>query len=145
MLFDELTKYKLNGHFFFEAHQNLEEMCNAPTDKSGVYLIYRLAHGRVELVYIGSSGTKNKDGTLKTRTAGFGGLKDSIVNGKQFGASRKTTVPVAMKLQKTDALDIYWYVTHDENHKDFPHDVESMLLRLINQNIGSIPKWNKKF
>lgn len=50
-MFDELTKYKHNDHFFFEAKQKLSEVCNAPTDKSGVYIIYKLARGKVEMVY----------------------------------------------------------------------------------------------
>jgi len=98
-MFDELTKYKHNDHFFFEASQKLAEVCNAPTDKSGVYLIYRLAKGKIQLVYIGSSGQKNKDGTIKTPTAGLGGIKDRLVNGKQFGGSRKVTLPLVMKMQ----------------------------------------------
>jgi len=29
-MFDELTKYKNNGHFFFERGQTLSKVCNAP-------------------------------------------------------------------------------------------------------------------
>lgn len=144
-MFDELTKYKHNDHFFFEATQKLSEVCNAPTDKSGVYIIYKLARGKVEMVYIGSSGQKNKDGTIKTRTAGLGGIKDRLVNGKQFGGSRKVTLPIVMKLQKIDALDIYWYVTYDENHKDFPKVIESILIKKFHSVYGRLPEWNKEF
>ena len=144
-MFDELTKYKHNDHFFFEANQKLIEVCNAPTDKSGVYLIYKLAKGRVELIYIGASGQKNKDGTIKTRTAGLGGLKDRLVNEKQFGGARKVTFSLVMKLQKIDALDIYWYVTHDNNHKNFPRDIEAMLIEKFHSIYGRLPEWNKEF
>ncbi|MDP9230928.1 MAG: hypothetical protein M3O67_09700 [Bacteroidota bacterium] len=51
-MFDELTKYKHNDHFFFEATQKLPVVCNTPTDKSGVYIIYKLAREKVELIYI---------------------------------------------------------------------------------------------
>lgn len=64
-MFDELTKYKHNDHFFFEATQKIREVCNAPTDKSGLYTIYKLAKGKIELIYIGSSGQNNKNGTIK--------------------------------------------------------------------------------
>jgi len=144
-MFDELTKYKHNDHFFFKATQKLAEVCNAPTDKSGVYLIYRLAKGKITLVYIGSSGQKNKDGTIKTRTAGLGGIKDRLVNGKQFGGSRKVTFPIVMKLQKIDALDIYWWVTHDNNHQDFPRDIEKILIEKFHSIYGTLPEWNKEF
>jgi len=86
MLFDELNKYKRNDHFFFIGKKSLEEVCNAPKDRSGVYLVYALAHGKIELVYIGSSGKMQKDGTLKHRK---GGLYDRIVNGKQFDRPRR--------------------------------------------------------
>lgn len=144
-MFAELEKYKHNDHFFFEATQKLSQVCNAPTDKSGVYIIYKLAKGKIEMVYIGSSGQKNKDGTLKTRKAGLGGLKDRLINGKQFGGSRKVTLPIVMKLQKIDALDIYWYVTYDDNHQDFPRDIEVMLIKKFHAVYGRLPEWNKEF
>lgn len=34
-MFDELTKYKNNKHFFFTANQELENVCDAPKNKSG--------------------------------------------------------------------------------------------------------------
>ncbi|MBK6340659.1 MAG: hypothetical protein IPF63_14110 [Bacteroidetes bacterium] len=56
-MFDELNKYKQNDHFFFKPTDNLGKVCNAPTDKSGVYVIHALKGGRVELIYIGRSGS----------------------------------------------------------------------------------------
>ncbi len=84
-MFDELAKYKHKSHFFFKATDNLIEVCNAPSDKSGVYIVYALVKGRIELVYIGRSGKKESDGTIFIRKANLGGIKDSIVNGHQFG------------------------------------------------------------
>jgi len=34
-MFDELNKYK-SDHFFFNSNDNMMQVCNAPTDKSGV-------------------------------------------------------------------------------------------------------------
>ena len=34
-MFDELTKYKNNNHFFFTEKEELENVCNAPKNKSG--------------------------------------------------------------------------------------------------------------
>ena len=48
-MFDELNKYKHNDHFFFKPTDNLNSVCNAPTDKSGVYIIYELKKGRIPL------------------------------------------------------------------------------------------------
>ena len=55
-MFDELNKYEDNDHFFFEANNELATVCNAPTDKVGVYLVYALERGKINLVYIGMSG-----------------------------------------------------------------------------------------
>ena len=52
-MFDELEKYKNNDHFFFDEREPLSEVCNAPKDKSGVYVVYELVRGKVNLVYIG--------------------------------------------------------------------------------------------
>jgi hypothetical protein len=74
-MFDLLKKYEYAGHFFFSASDDMEEVCNAPADKAGVYLVYMLRKGKIELVYIGSSGTVKEDGKLHMRE---GGLKERI-------------------------------------------------------------------
>ncbi|NLP59508.1 hypothetical protein, partial [Lutibacter sp. B1] len=84
-MFDELEKYKTNGHFFFEKNDDLREFCNAPKSGIGIYLIYALKKGKIELVYIGSTGKITQNGMIKTRK---GGIYDRLVNGKQFGEIR---------------------------------------------------------
>src|ERR1035437_1633713 len=105
-MFDELKKYKNKDHFFLMPHLKLEDQCNAPTDKSGVFIIHTLAKGKIDMVCIGSSGKKNIDGSINTITTGLGGLKETLVNGRQFGDSRKITFPIRMKLHEIDGLDI---------------------------------------
>lgn len=142
-MFDELTKYKDNGHFFFEAKQNLIDVCNAPKDKSGLYVIYKLANNKVELIYIGISGRKGKDGNIIHRK---GGLRGRFLTGKQFGDLRSKTWKIKMEAQKIKALDIYWYVTHDDDtYKDFPRDIEKILIEKFHSLYGRLPDWNKKF
>ena len=75
--------------------KNLKNVCNAPKNKSGVYIVYELKNGKIELVYIGSSGKVQNNGEIKHRNDG---LYDSIVNGHQFG---KTPGKESWK-QKTD-------------------------------------------
>ena len=53
-MFDELEKYNTNGHFFFQPDHELAKVSNAPKDFDGLYLIYALERGRVNLVYIGT-------------------------------------------------------------------------------------------
>jgi hypothetical protein len=90
-MFDELTKYQSTDHFFFRPVDNLGQVCNASTDKSGVYVVYALKDGRIELIYIGCSGKIKPDGELFIRKAGLCGIKDRLVNGKQFGRPRRNS------------------------------------------------------
>ena len=143
-MFDELQKYKQTNHFFFQATDKLREICNAPTDKSGVYLVYALKNGKIELIYIGCSGKLEKDGTIFIRKAGLGGMKDRIVNGHQFGkVPRRISWIKQMIEEKIEALDVYWYVTHDSNFSDNPREIENKLLRKHSVVYGRLPKWNK--
>ena len=141
-MFDELEKYKNNDHFFFKADQDLETVCNAPTDKSGVYLIYQLKDGKIELVFIGRSGKKNLNGDLLIRKSGLGGLKDRIVNGKQFGKPRKLSWKSIMQSENIEALDIYWYATHNTKYQDCPKKLKNKLLQIYYEIYGNFPKWN---
>jgi hypothetical protein len=53
-MFAGLDEYKEYGRFTFDSTMSLSVACNAPKDKSGIYLVYALAEGQIELVYIGS-------------------------------------------------------------------------------------------
>jgi len=102
-MFDELEAYKNHDHFFLNRDQSLAETCNAPKDIAGVYVVYRLANGGIDLVYIGSSGKITNNGKLKIRK---GGLYDRIVSGKQFGEPRQISWSKKMENDDIDALDI---------------------------------------
>lgn len=96
-MFQEPKKYKENNHFFFVATKELANVCNAPKDKDGVFKVLELRNGNINLVYIGYSNT--------------GGLFNEIVNGLHFDKNpRKIGWTYQMIKDKTDALDIYWYV-----------------------------------
>ncbi|MEO6149240.1 MAG: hypothetical protein ABIN95_05830 [Mucilaginibacter sp.] len=143
-MFDELVRYKNHGHFFLKQTDHLSNACNAPTNKSGIYLVYALQGGKINLIYIGRSGKMNNDGTIFVRKAGLGGLKDRIVNGHQFGKiPRKKSWLNQILLEKIEALDIYWYATHDENTNDCPIEIEKILLSKYFNLYGTLPKWNK--
>jgi len=143
-MFEELKKYKLTDHFFFRPTDNLRLVCNAPTDKSGVYNIYSLEDGKIELIYIGCSGRVKTDGKLFIRKAGLGGLKDRLVNGKQFGEPRRNSWRAKMSEEKIEALDIYWYVTHDNSFVDCPRILENRLLQQHLNTFGRLPRWNNE-
>lgn len=137
-MFDELTKYKNNGHFFFERGQTLSQVCNAP-EKAGVYYILMLRKGKIELVYIGASGTINQKGEFKTQ------LLRGRLNNKQNGTKRQMFFEEIMLKNEIDALDIYWFVTFDKDNQHLPSYVEAVLLQKHFEIYGCLPAWNKCF
>lgn len=143
-MYDELQNYS-SGHFFFKPTEKLISVCNAPTDKAGIYVVYALSQGRKELVYVGRSGKKRKDGGIQVRIAGCGGIKDRIVNGKHFNrVARRRSWPLQMLLERIEMLAVHWYVTYDDHHCDCPEDVERLLLEEHKHLYGRLPRWNKR-
>jgi len=59
-MFDLLNEYPNNGSFKFKSTDSLNDVCNAPTNKSGVYIVIAFIGGEQELIYIGRSGKKDK-------------------------------------------------------------------------------------
>jgi hypothetical protein len=140
-MFDQLNKYKKNDHFFFNSIDSLEEKCNAPAEMDGVYLVYELKNGRINLVYVGASG-KRVIGPLKD---GLIGLKESIINGLiPAKTPRSQAWPVKMLSENIDALDIYWWVTYKGNLKDHPESVANTILNSHRRMFDELPTWNKK-
>ena len=148
MEFAELKKYKINGIFSYEPHESLKERCNAPYDNSGVYLIYKVVQGEEKLIYIGSSGLRNKEGNLKHRN---GGMNDRLVNGyhpNRFGElkriKRHKAFPKQMLVENIEKIKIYWWVTYDGEFSNFPTDVEARLKNLYLAKYGKLPDWHQK-
>jgi hypothetical protein len=143
-LFPELDKYIKKGNFEFSPNDNLNQVCNAPRDKSGVYFVYAKNREKTKLVYIGRSGEVRKDGSLFIRKAGLGGMKDRLINGKQFGEARRNSWKSKMLEDNIDALVIYWYVTHKKEFVDCPKKLESKLLERFSSKYGKLPDWNNE-
>lgn len=126
-MFQEPKNYNDNDHFFFEADKELEKVCNAPKDKDGAFKVLELCNGKINLVYIGYSIS--------------GGLFNEIVNGIHYDKNpRKIGWAYQMLKNKTDALDIYWYVT---NGKDEQKKEQVTMLKDFVEQTGKMPKWNK--
>ena len=140
-MFDILTKYKNNGYFDFEPDDKLVSVCNAPTNKSGVYLVWNsTCNGNKELIYIGRSG-KKENGKIVHRKAGLGGIKDRLVNGHQFGKfPRKRIWPIIMLQYGIKKLTVSWFDTENDD----PVEVERLLLNEILHISGSLPVWNNQ-
>ena len=141
-MFKQLDKYKSNGHFFFSKNEELKSTCNAPINGIGVYVVYALKGGKIELIYIGSSGKILQNGKKKIR---IGGIADRIVNGKQFGEPRRKSWKSKIIAENIEALDIYWYETFDKKNNDIPSTIEGILIQQFYHIYGVLPKWNKEF
>jgi hypothetical protein len=136
-MFDETKKYKKTGHFFLRSEGKLESACNAPKNSNGIFIVYRLSHGRIDLVFIGSSVKIQKNGSLKKTDS----LYNSIVNDAQFGITWINKI----KNDGIDGLDIYWYETFNQTIRDIPSFVQSLLLQKHFEIYGRLPDWNIEF
>jgi len=143
-----LKKYSNRGNFHFKIGENFKEKCNAPDDGAGVYLIYKQIYDKEELIYIGSSGQRDKTGNIKTRK---GGLNDRLINGyhpNRFGQEkrikRKNAFPLHMTESNIPQINIYWFVTYDENNSDFPTDIEKILSQNYITNFQQLPEWHNQ-
>ncbi len=66
-MFEEyLVKYENCGEFSFSTNEDLREKCNAPTNASGIYLVYNIGGNKEELIYIGASDKKILMATLNS-------------------------------------------------------------------------------
>ncbi|MBL7111061.1 MAG: hypothetical protein ISS19_03885 [Bacteroidales bacterium] len=138
-MFDEIKKYKNNGHFFYKKGDRLAEASKDVPELPGVYYIIRLARGRVELVYIGKSGTITQSGQFKEQ------LLKGRINNKQDGMKRQDFFDKKMMAENIDGLDIYWFVTMDKSNNDLPAFVEGLLMQRFFEINGKLPLWNNDF
>lgn len=136
-MFDELDKYHNQGHFFFQKGDSLATQSRAVPNLPGVYYIIRLAQGNVDLVYIGKSGTILQNGRFKNQ------LLRNRLNNKQDGIKRQLFFDLKMEQEDIDGLDIYWFVTFDNQHNDLPAYVEAVLIQRYFNIHGCLPPWNK--
>jgi len=138
-MFDELRKYRNNSHFFYKKGNSLKEVTKDVPDLPGVYYIIRLAKGKVDLVYIGKSGTIMNNGQFKDQNL------HGRLNNKQDGISRQEYFEIKCDQEKIDGLDIYWFVTCDKNNHDLPGYVEGLIMQRFYEVNGRLPEWNKEY
>lgn len=129
-MFDELEKYEKNDHFFLKEGDHLSAKSKEVPEMPGVFLVIKLARGRVELVYIGSSDMTNEN-ISKSKL-----LRTSLVNQQLFFEQKFVE-------ENIDGLDIYWYVTFDNKNKDLPLFVQGQIMQMFYDQNGRMPKWNR--
>ena len=138
-MFQELDKYKNKGHFFYTKDDLLSEQSKDVPNLPGVYLVYRLAGGKIDIVYIGKSGTIQQNGKPKDQ-----GLRKRLNNTHQ-GLNRQDYFNKKIEEENIEALDIYWYVTFDNDYRDLPSFVEGLLIQKYFDLYGQLPIWNLEF
>ena len=142
-MFKELTKYKNQNNFTFNIENELSEVCNAPKEGNGIYLVYDNSGDEKELIFIGSTGTVQNNGEIKLRV---GGIFDRLVNGQQFGKlSRRKSWPIQMKKENLENLEVHWYETFNEKTKDIPTYIEGLILQKFLDKNNALPRWNIAF
>lgn len=142
-MYKELEKFTVNGNFTFTQEDNLEAVCNASDNASGVFVVYAVEAGAKELIMVGSTGTVQNDGTLKSKN---GGLYDKIVNGHQFAKTgRKYSWPAQMKKENIDSLEVFWFETFNDSIKSIPTSIEGQVLQNFLDETGKLPRWNVAF
>ena len=142
-MYKELKKFKVNNFFTFTVENSLEEVCNASETASGLFLVYAVEAEEKELIMVGSTGTVQNDGSLKSKS---GGLYDKIVNGHQFAKTgRKYSWPAQMKKENISSIEVYWYDTFNEKTKVIPTYIEGQILQNFLDENGSLPRWNVAF
>ncbi|OXG06909.1 hypothetical protein BC749_107120 [Flavobacterium araucananum] len=141
-MYKELEKFKVSNSFTFTIEDSLEQACNAP-EGAGVFVVYAVEGDAKELIMVGSTGTVQNDGTLKSKN---GGLYDKIVNGHQFAKTgRKYSWPAQMKLETISALEVVWYETFNADVKAIPTAVEGQVLQNFLDANAKLPRWNVAF
>ncbi|AWG22518.1 hypothetical protein FFWV33_13775 [Flavobacterium faecale] len=141
-MYKELEKYKENNSFTFTIDDSLEDVCNA-SEGSGVFIVNAINGDDKELIMVGSTGTVQNDGSLKSKN---GGLYDKIVNGHQFAKTgRKYSWPAQMKIENIERLEVLWFETFNAEDKGIPTSVEGQVLQNFLTANGKLPKWNVAF
>ena len=142
-MYKELKSIKIKNQFVFDIDDSLEEVCNAPDAASGIFLVYAISNEEKELIMVGSTGTVQNDGTLKSKN---GGLYDKIVNGHQFAKTgRKYSWPAQMKKESIAKLEVFWYDTFNDKNKIIPTFIEGQIHQKFLKENNKLPKWNVAF
>jgi hypothetical protein len=142
-MYKELKKIKVKNEFQFSINDSLDEVCNASESGCGIFLVYTVNEELKELIMVGSTGTIQNDGTLKSKN---GGLYDKIVNGHQFAKTgRKYSWPAQMKLEDINVLEVAWYETFNDKNKIIPTFLEAQILQNFLDENGKLPRWNVAF
>lgn len=130
-MFDQLEKYKNNGHFFYMKGDDILKLAQNLPNKPGVFYILKLLKGKINIVYVGKSdSTKTNNKTL-----------NQLFNDREKGISLHEYFDKKCEEENIDALDIYWFDTEEDD----PSNVANEILQNNYNFFGTLPDWNKSF
>ncbi len=134
-----LSKYSYCGDFSFQTGDTLKDQSKDVPDLPGIYYILRVKGGKSDLVYVGKSGTMKQDGNFKKQ------FLRKRINNKQEGMYREQYFNQKINQFGIDSLEVFWFVTYDNNHRDIPCFVEGQLIQDYFNINSRLPEWNKEF
>ena len=135
-------KYPINGQFSVEIGQKISEEAKKHDVPNGygIYLIYEGFDCCGELIYIGSSGTVNSDGTM-----GSQGIRKRLGK-KQNQTTYRNDFFIEEMKKRQNGISIAWFVTFDETEqKILPAFAESEVMQKFYDLKGRLPELNKKY
>jgi len=134
-----LEKYQTQGTFLFHSGEKLTSKCTDIPNEPGVYLIFTIKKEKKVLAYIGASGKMNQDGSFKKQK-----LNKRIQNMQNSTTRRQTHFENEIEKWGLDSIEVNWYVTYINDHKDLPLNIEGTLLQQYVDKHGVLPLWNKQ-
>ncbi|MDD2965323.1 MAG: hypothetical protein PHQ65_12685 [Bacteroidales bacterium] len=139
-MFSAIHPYSHTDHFFYRLGDSLETHVEKLPDLPGVFIIFTLAHGRINMVYVGATHVENRKKGIKAI-----GLK-SHLNTIGIRRSYEDEWNARIATYDMDALDVYWYVTMDNKGKnDLPGFVKANVLHEFFDVHGCLPAWQESF
>lgn len=122
-----LEKYQTQGTFLFQSGERLTPNCKDIPNEPGVYLIFTVKDEKKVLAYIIASGKMNQDGSVKIQK-----LKKRIQNMQNSTTRRQTHFENEIEKLGFDSIEVNWYVTYINEHKDLPLNIEGTPLQQAN-------------
>lgn len=143
-IFKDILNGLDSGSFYFDVNnpKSLKKNCNAPSNKSGVYIFiteYINTPDREEpnedIVYIGCSGHIENDTVINR----IGGLQRRIY-GKQNGMSRGEFYKSKINDKEINKMKVCWFSVKNED----PEEIEYKLILRYITTYKRFPKFNNK-
>ena len=129
------TCFNHNGSLTFDPKKKLKKIINeskVPASPGIYFISYQQT-----ILYIGKAGTVNQNGDFKTQK-----LKQRL-SAKQDHMSRELYFRKGMLEKKIPSIDIYWFVTIDDDQKFLPAYIELKAIQMFYEKFNCLPEWNK--